>query len=350
MKNPIRKFLNFISRTANSRQVSASKFSTLPVKPRIPVLLVTGFLGAGKTTFINRLLAKNQDVKIGIIENEFGSQSIDSKLIANYNPETILELNNGCICCSIFNEFSISLQQLVRKHDQIEQLIIETTGIADPGPVIEPFFQDEDLIRLFDYCGSVCIVDSANFLDQELDFKQKKQVILSDLIVLNKVNQASTQQVHLIRRAVSDLNPTARMVETNHSRVDDCQFFNLHAQLHDDFKKKLMQPFFSEPDSPEFHSFTIRFGGSVNEERFRNWFAYIVSIHRRKIVRIKGLLYWEDNPLLGIVQSVGGAVYISEGAVVNPFEPIENVLVFIGKDFSKYQIEQEFKQFLFQEN
>lgn len=146
----------------------------MPVKPKIPVLIVTGFLGSGKTSFINHLLMKNKFVKIGLIENEFGDVSIDSKLLGKEFKDSIVELTNGCICCSIFNEFSLALQDLVKKHDQLEQLIIETTGIADPGPVIEPFFQDPDLIRLFELKGTICVVDAVQFPNQKLNFEQKK--------------------------------------------------------------------------------------------------------------------------------------------------------------------------------
>ena len=138
----------------------------MPVRPKIPVTIVTGFLGAGKTTFINHLLKQNNDVKIGIIENEFGDVSIDAWLLADYQPESIIELNNGCICCSIFNEFSLTLQELVKKNDHLEQLIIETTGIADPGPIIEPFFRDADMKRIFELSGTICLVDAANFQEE----------------------------------------------------------------------------------------------------------------------------------------------------------------------------------------
>ena len=313
-------------------------------------MIVTGFLGAGKTCFINHLLAKNRGVKIGIIENEFGERSIDSWLIANYQPESILELNNGCICCSIFNEFSLALQELIKKHDHLEQLIIETTGLADPGPIIEPFFSDPDLMRLFELSGTICLVDGMNFLEQPLQFEQKKQIMLSDLIVLNKINNTDPKHLPLIRNNISALNNTAKIIETNHSRIDDSQFYLLQPNLQDEFLRKIRKPFFNEPDSPEFHSFTIRFGGYVNETRFSNWFKYFASLHKKSIYRIKGIVNWNNNPLLGLVQSVGGTTAISEGSVVNPYEPVENILVFIGKEISKFEIEKEFKQFLLQEN
>jgi len=322
----------------------------LPVKPKIPVLIITGFLGSGKTSFINNLLVQNRGLKIGIIENEFGEKSIDSWLIANYSPESILELNNGCICCSIFNEFSMALQELIKKHDHLEQLIIETTGLADPGPIIEPFYTDPDLIRLFELRGTICLVDGMNFYGQTLNFEQKKQIMLSDLIVLNKITNTAPEHLPKIRKSLAALNKTASIVETNHARIDDSHLQMLQPNLQDDFIRIIRKPFYSEPDTSEFHSFTIRFGGFVNESRFREWFRYFASIHRKNIYRIKGIINFDDSPLLGLVQSVGGTVSITEGSVVNPYDPVENVLVFIGKEISKFEIEKEIGQFLLQEN
>ena len=322
----------------------------MSVKPKIPVTIVTGFLGSGKTTFINNLLLQNYDVKIGLIENEFGDVSIDSKLIANYNPESIIELNNGCICCSIFNEFSLALQELVKKNDHLEQLIIETTGIADPGPIIQPFFQDPDLERLFELSGTICLVDSVNFQEEIGNFEQQKQIMLSDLIILNKVDDADASKLAYIRKKISALNKTAQIVETNFAFLDSSNLYMLLPQIQDEFVKKLRKPFFCEPEASDFHSFTIRFGGYLNEQSFREWFKYFASIYRKQIFRIKGLVNFENNPLTGIVQSVGGMTNISEGSITNPYEPLENVFVFIGKGISKFEIEKMFQQYLLQEN
>lgn len=293
---------------------------------------------------------RNKDVKIGLIENEFGEISIDARLIADYKPESILELNNGCICCSIFNEFSMALQELVKKHDQLEQLIIETTGVADPGPIIEPFFQDNDLKQLFELSGTVCLVDSQNFNLQIEGFEQQKQIILSDMIVINKVNQASYEQLQEIRKKLESLNKTAILVETNYAHIDGPQLHILQPLLQDEFIRKIKRPFFCEGDSVKYHSFTIRFKGSLNENRFKEWFHYFASLHRKNIYRIKGILVFDNNPMLGIAQAVGGNTSITEGSILNPYEPLENILVFIGRDISKYEIEKEVQQFLFEKN
>jgi len=318
----------------------------LPIKPKIPVIIVTGFLGAGKTTFINQLLFYNRGVKIGLIENEFGDISVDSRLISNYQPESIVELNNGCICCTLFNEFSLTLQELVKKHDRLELLIIETTGIADPGPIIEPFFEDADLKRLFELTGTICLVDSINFQEHIFSAEQQKQIIFSDMIILNKVSQAKQQKLSSIRKKLSALNKTAIFIETDYARVPSLHLYMLQSQLQDEFTKKLHKPFFSESGIDDFHSFSIRFGGLINEIQFCEWFKYFVSVHKKDIFRIKGMVNFENNPLEIIVQSVGGMTSITEGSVTNPYEPLENVLVFIGKEISKYEIEKEIGQFL----
>jgi len=322
----------------------------VPIKPKIPVTIVTGFLGSGKTTFINNLLLQNYEVKIGLIENEFGDVSIDSKLIANYQPENVIELNNGCICCSIFNEFSLALQELVKNNDHLEQLIIETTGIADPGPIIEPFFQDPDLERLFELSGTICLVDSVNFQEEIGNFIQQKQIMLSDMIILNKINDADETKLAYIRKKIAALNSTAQIIETNFAFLDSSHLYMLQPQLQDEFIKKLRKPIYCELESTDFHSFTIRFGGYINEKKFREWFKYFASIYRKQIFRIKGMINFENSPLTGIVQSVGGMTNISEGSVANPYEPLENVLVFIGKGISKFEIEKMFQQYLLQEN
>jgi G3E family GTPase len=322
----------------------------LPIKPKIPVTIVTGFLGSGKTTFINNLLLQNYEVKIGLIENEFGDTSIDSKLIANYQPENILELNNGCICCSIFNEFSLSLQELVKKNTGLEQLIIETSGVADPGPIIEPFFQDTDLARIFELSGTICLVDSVNFQEEFGAFEQQKQIIFSDMIILNKVDDSDHLKLANIRKKIAALNNTAMLVETNFAFLDSSQLYMLQPQLLDEFIKKLRKPLYFEQGASDFHSFTIRFGGYLNESKFREWFKYFASIYKKQIFRIKGMVNFENNPLTGIVQSVGGMTNISEGSIVNPYEPLENILVFVGQGISKFEIEKLFHQFLTQEN
>lgn len=322
----------------------------MPVKPKIPVMLVTGFLGSGKTTFINQLLKQNKGVKIGLIENEFGDVSIDARLITDYQPESIVELNNGCICCTIYNEFSLALQELVKKHDHLEELIIETTGVADPGPIIKPFYEDDDLKRIFELKGTVCLIDSTNFHQYFGGLTQQKQVVLSDLIILNKASLADQPTMEGIHTKVKALNTTAMVIETDYASIDSMHLNILQPQLQDELAKKLRKPLYSQREIADFHTITIRFGGLLNESQFGEWFNYFASLHRTSIFRIKGLVNFENNPLTGIVQSVGGAISITEGSVRTPYDPVENILVFIGREINQHEIEKEIQQFLIQEH
>ncbi len=313
-------------------------------------MIVTGFLGSGKTTLINNILKHNKGIRIGIIENEFGDVSIDAKLLTDYKPESIIELNNGCICCTVHNEFSLALQELAKAHAQLEQLIIETTGVADPGPVIEPFFQDVELKRRFELSGTICLVDSVNFNEQIKGFEQQKQIMLSDLIILNKTSRIASGHKTEIRKKIGSLNNTAVILESDYAEIDNAHLYILQAQLQDEFIRKIRKPFISEGEAAQFHSFTIRFRGYLNERKFEEWFRHFASVHSKNIYRIKGIVVFDNNPLLGIVQSVGGISSVTEGSVINPFEPLENIMVFIGKEISKYTVEKEIMNFLLEEN
>ena len=227
--------------------------------------------------------------------------------------------------------------------------MLEPEAIAD-GPIIEPFFQDPDLERLFELSGTICLVDSINFQEEIGNFEQQKQIMLSDLIIMNKISDADEVKLTYIRKKLAALNSTAQIIETDFAFLDPSHLYILQPQMQDEFIKKLRKPIYCEPDSSDFHSFTIRFGGYINEKKFREWFKYFASIYRKQIFRIKGMINFENSPLTGIVQSVGGMTNISEGSVANPYEPLENVLVFIGKGISKFEIEKIFQQYLLQEN
>lgn len=318
----------------------------MSTKPKIPVIIVTGFLGAGKTTLINTILEQNQSTRFAIIENEVGEVSIDSKLLKGKNKATVVELNNGCICCTIHNEFSLSLQELIKNYKNLDQLIIETTGVANPQPVINEFYQDPELGRLFELKGTICLVDSINILSQINEFEQKMQILFADIIVLNKTNKVGYEQINSIKKNIKIINNTATIIETNFAKIESHCLEILNAQIHEDFIKKIRKPIFSENGIQDYHTFTVRFKGKLNESLFSSWFKYFSYLYKNDIFRIKGIILFEENPFLAIVQSVGGACSISEGPVVNPYEPNENILVFIGKKISKFEIEREIINYL----
>lgn len=322
----------------------------MSTKPKIPIIIVTGFLGSGKTTLINNMLEQNKETRFAIIENEVGEISIDSKLLKGLNKATIIELNNGCICCTIHNEFSLTLQELLKNYTNIDQLLIETTGIANPQPIINEFYHDQELKRLFELKGTICMVDTPNILSQRKEFEQKTQILFADMIIMNKTNKVGNEQIEEVRKHLISINNTASLLETNFANIDSSCLELLNSQFQEDFIKKIRKPLFSEHGLKEFHTFSIRFKAIINGSLFSEWFKYFAYIHKNDIYRIKGVVIFEENPFLITIQSVGGACLITEGPVINPFEINENILVFIGKKISKFEIENQLMQFINNKN
>ena len=327
--------------------ISGDNFFGAVERRRIPVLIVTGFLGAGKTTFINRLIAGHQNLKLALVENEFGETSIDQDLVEGMRSENIYDLSNGCICCSISNEFSLTLLDLAEKGGAIDYLIIETTGLADLGNVIKPFFNDEDLQKRFLLTGSICVVDASHFQQQLANREQQMQVILSDLIILNKVADVDGQSGEDIHRRLNAYNSSARIVETNYGRTNELMLDSLADEIQGRLEEKLAAPvMFRLVESKRYTTFTHQFRGTVNLTRFKYWFNYFASINQQEIYRIKGILYLQDSPQRMIVQSVGGAVTYQEGSLIPPGEQPMNTLVFIGNEFAYDRIGYELGEYL----
>jgi G3E family GTPase len=313
---------------------------------KIPVLIVTGFLGAGKTTFINYLIQNNRNHRFALIENEFGKIALDSTIIQGLAGNYVFELSNGCICCSIFNEFSLTLQDLASRAPDIDYLLIETTGVADPAPLIEPFFRDQDLRRIFELAGTICIADAQNFTNQISGFEQQKQLILSDLVILNKISENSREEADSTIKTIGAMNPTATVKTCDFAQIESPNLIDLKLEITETSEKKLKRPLYIPAIKIPYQSVSIRFWGEVDPERFTNWFRYFSSVNSSKIYRIKGLVALSGSPARMLVQSVGSAVSIEEGPLKNPFDPDENVLVFIGKNLDQVAIQKELKLLL----
>ena len=313
---------------------------------KIPVIIVTGFLGAGKTTFLNEVIRDHQHLKLALVENEFGQQSIDQDLIVGLRSENIFDLSNGCICCSISNEFTLTLLDLADKAGDINFLLIETTGIADLSNVIKPFYDDQELKEKYTLAGSVCLVDAANFEEQMRGREQQMQVILSDLLLINKMDTVLEDEANEISKRLLKWNGTAKIKQTSFGKLS----FHLDEfadEVHDKIEEKLAEPIlFRLIESKKYTTFTHEFSGNIKLDRFKYWFDYFAAINQREIYRIKGILFTKDNPNKIIVQSVGGATNYSEGSMVLPGEATNNRLVFIGKEIDFDRIAYELDKYL----
>jgi len=182
---------------------------------RIPVTVLTGFLGSGKTTLLNRILTESHGQRIAVIENEFGEIGVDQELVINAEEE-IFEMNNGCICCTVRGDLIRILGNLMARRDRFDRIVLETTGLANPGPVAQTFFVDDTMREKFALDGIVTMVDARHFEQQLLDSEETRtQIAFADVIVLNKADLVSTAELDALERHVRSINALARIVRAD---------------------------------------------------------------------------------------------------------------------------------------
>jgi G3E family GTPase len=186
---------------------------------RIPVTVLTGFLGAGKTTLVNRILSENHGKRIAVIENEFGEVGVDHELVIGADEE-IFETSNGCICCTVRGDLIRILSQLRKRRDRFDSILIETTGLADPGPVAQTFFIDEELKEHFSLDAIVTLVD-ARHIEQELEDSPiaLEQIAFADVILLNKIDLVDAAALERIERRVRGISATAAVIHSRNADV-----------------------------------------------------------------------------------------------------------------------------------
>src|ERR1700677_3077443 len=193
----------------------------------IPVTVITGFLGSGKTTLLNRILTENHGQRIAVIENEFGEIGIDHQLVIQ-SDEEIFELNNGCICCRVRGDLIRILAKLSQRRDKFDSVLIETTGMADPGPVAQTFFTDEEVKENFKLDGIVTVVDAKhvglNFDDMR---EVREQIGFADVILLNKTDLVPAAELEKTEARIRKMNPMAKIYRTENAAVDLTKVLNV---------------------------------------------------------------------------------------------------------------------------
>lgn len=186
---------------------------------KIPVTVLTGFLGSGKTTLLNRILTENHGKRIAVIENEFGEIGIDQALVINADEE-VFEMNNGCICCTVRGDLIRILGNLMKRRDKFDHILVETTGMADPGPVAQTFFVDDDIRNLFSLDGIVTLVDAKHVLLHLDDSSEcKEQIAFADVLVLNKTDLVSERELDMLEWRVTSMNAMAKVLCAQNANV-----------------------------------------------------------------------------------------------------------------------------------
>ena len=303
-----------------------------PLQDKIPVGIITGFLGAGKTTLLNNLIREYPGKRFAIIENEFGEIGLDGELVLNVDNSNICELANGCICCSLNEDLAGLVKDLLQTGRPFDYLLIETTGIADPSSVVQPFFSDPDICTTFTMDSVICLIDAIHFMNC---FKQQeevhRQVAMADLMLLNKAGDVDENSLSETREVLQTMNPHADI--RNHSILDR-QAYRTDRVGSFTLAPEVLDP---RPDH-SITSYSFRFPGDFDLERFSYWIEYFLYINQANIFRIKGILSFADNPQRMIFQTVRSSYLLEDWEFWEVGEERINRLIFIGKEIPDVEI------------
>lgn len=310
--------------TPAGRGVINIQNKNLSENAKISVTIITGFLGAGKTTFINQILKQYPDKQFALVENEFGEVSIDTKLIKGVDASQMFELKQGCICCTISDEYELVLAELAERFPNVENLMIETTGIADPASVIRPFFIDKKLKEIYQVNGTVCIVDGINFENSLQEEVTIKQVAVADLTLISKSEKISRQQTQNLETKINRINPLCKVSNNENGLTPD---FNPDEMIHNTKYFPDLPIDFSPHDG--ITSKKLSYSQPLNKEEFIHWLSYNLDIYKSQIFRVKGILCFENEPYEFILQGVGGSFEITEADFLKG--KLKSEIVFIGK-------------------
>lgn len=334
---------------------------------RIPVTVLTGYLGAGKTTLLNRILSENHGTRYAVIVNEFGEIGIDNDLLVE-SDEEVYEMNNGCICCTVRGDLIRTVENLMKRKGAFDAIIVETTGVADPAPVAQTFFMDEDVRAAAKLDAVVAVVDARHVLLRLKDTQEAEdQIAFSDVILLNKTDLVSVEELAGVETAIRKINPYAKLHHTERcqialSDVLDRGAFELDRilDLDPEFLKKAEHAHDHEhghhhhghdhkhehghadhecsPDcdheqedthSVKSFSFTA---GDLDSKVFFDWINQVTQAQGPNILRMKGILSFKDDPQRYVVQGIHMIVEGNHQRDWKEDEKRESRIVFIGRE------------------
>ena len=336
----------------------------------IPATILTGFLGAGKTTLLNRILHEQHGQKIAVIENEFGEENIDNEILVQDSREQIIEMNNGCICCTVRGDLITALSQLSQKRLagelQFDRVVIETTGLANPGPVAQTFFMDDEVATHYLLDGIITIVDASHAM-QQLDQYQEaqRQVGFADRMLLSKLDLVSADQLAALETRLKRINPRAPIGRTDFgtSRIDaifDIRGFNLNDKLEIDPDFLHAEDHAHDCDdhcdhsghthhgheadhsghgghshTDEIAAFVFRSARAFDPPRLEEFMAGLVQVYGPRMLRYKGILWLEGATRKVIFQGVHQTMGSDLGAKWDEQDVRGSKIVFIGQSLPK---------------
>ena len=308
----------------------------------VPVTILTGFLGAGKTTLLKRILNEDHGHRIAVIENEFGEEGIDDGILVETSSEQIVEMNNGCLCCTVRGDLVRILGELRERRESggaaFDRVIIETTGMADPGPVAQTFFMDDNIGEYYLLDSVITLVDAKHAPRQLDEFTEaQEQVGFADRILMSKTDLVSEADVAALQGRLVAMNPRAPIRKVHFgdapiAEILDIRGFNLNAILE-------LEPGFLEDDhhhhSDEVSSFVFRSDRPFDGLKLEEFLSAMIQIHGQDMLRYKGILSLADNPHRVVFQGVHMLMGGDLGRAWGPDEPRTSVMVFIGRNLPK---------------
>lgn len=315
---------------------------------RTPVTVLTGYLGSGKTTLLNRILTENHGKRIAVIENEFGEVGVDQELVIGADEE-IFEMNNGCICCSVRGDLVRILGDFMKRKEKFDAVVIETTGLADPGPVVQTFFADEEMKSKFRLDSIVTLVDAKHIWEHIDDSSEAKvQVAFADVILLNKTDLVTKKDLQRLMGKIRGINTMAKMYSTEKANISmekvlNVGSFDLDRLLEVDFKS-LASDGGHEHDE-EVVSVGIDIPGDLDPYKVDRWLGKLLRSRGKDIFRVKGVLSIKDEKCRFVFQAVH---MLFDGQPDKPWgdSPRNNLLVFIGRKLNRSELIQSFRDCL----